>query len=203
MNYKLTLCPYFKAGVCEKGKKCKYSHDMSVADTKQSNIDIYSDPRTKLGKAPLDTIITCKDFISAVENDKYGFNWKCPLGGDDCQYMHRLPMGYVLQKDTAPEDKDDDEMTLEEKIEEQRSLLKYDECTRITFETFNKWKEMKAKKKQDEALAKMEEVKLTGTTKTGKAFGFMSGKALFSYDPSLFQGDDDEEEAADATYATK
>ena len=28
VDYKLTLCPYFKAGVCEKGKRCKYSHDM-------------------------------------------------------------------------------------------------------------------------------------------------------------------------------
>lgn len=175
---------------------------MSVADTKQSNIDIYTDPRTKLGKAPVDTIITCKDFIAAVENDKYGFNWQCPRDGDNCQYMHRLPQGYVLQKDAPPEEKDDDEMTLEEKIEEQRSQLKYDECTRITFETFNKWKEAKIKKKQDDAIAKMEEVRLTGTTKTGKAFGFMSGKALFSYDPSLFQGDDDDEDEADTTQAT-
>jgi hypothetical protein len=32
IDYKATLCPYFKAGVCEKGKRCKYSHDLSVAD---------------------------------------------------------------------------------------------------------------------------------------------------------------------------
>ena len=32
VDYKATLCPYFKAGVCEKGKKCKYSHDLSVSD---------------------------------------------------------------------------------------------------------------------------------------------------------------------------
>ena len=30
IDYKATLCPYFKAGVCEKGKKCKYSHDMTI-----------------------------------------------------------------------------------------------------------------------------------------------------------------------------
>jgi len=41
VDYKCTLCPYFKAGVCEKGKRCKYSHDMSVAEMKTSNIDIY------------------------------------------------------------------------------------------------------------------------------------------------------------------
>lgn len=119
---------------------------MSVADTKQSNIDIYADPRQKLGKAPLDTIITCKDFINAVENDKYGFNWVCPNGADACIYMHRLPQGYVLQKDSGPPDSDDDEMTFEEKIEEQRAALEYDKCTRVTFETFTKWKEDKAKR---------------------------------------------------------
>jgi hypothetical protein len=98
IDYKATLCPYFKAGVCEKGKKCKYSHDMSVADIAASNIDIYTDPRVKIGKRE-DTLITCKYFVEAVEKDVYGFNWKCPNNGDDCHYMHRLPMGYVLVKD--------------------------------------------------------------------------------------------------------
>jgi len=41
VDYKATLCPFFKAGVCEKGKRCKYSHDMSVSELKTSNIDIY------------------------------------------------------------------------------------------------------------------------------------------------------------------
>jgi hypothetical protein len=101
------LCPYFKAGVCEKGKKCKYSHDLSVADMKESNIDIYTDPRVKIGKAPVDTIITCNDFVKAVEKDLYGFNWVCPTKGDDCPYMHRLPQGYVLIKDKKKKGEDD------------------------------------------------------------------------------------------------
>ncbi len=84
VDKKNTLCPYFKAGVCEKGKKCKYSHSMSIVDAKQANIDIYTDPRSKVGKAPQDTIITCKNFIEAVEADKYGFNWVCGNGGDEC-----------------------------------------------------------------------------------------------------------------------
>lgn len=83
LDNKLQLCAYFKAGVCEKGKKCKYSHDLSLEDKKTANIDIYSDPRQKIGKVP-DTIITCKTFIDAVENNQYGFNWVCPNGGDDC-----------------------------------------------------------------------------------------------------------------------
>jgi len=58
VDYKATLCPYFKAGVCEKGKRCKYSHDLSVSDAQSSNIDIYTDPRARIAKVP-DTIITC------------------------------------------------------------------------------------------------------------------------------------------------
>lgn len=119
IDYKATLCPYFKAGVCEKGKKCKYSHDLSVADLKESNIDIYTDPRVKIGKAPIDTIITCNDFVKAVEKDLYGFKWQCPNKGDDCPYMHRLPMGYVLIKDKKKkgdggEDSDEEIVPLEE-----------------------------------------------------------------------------------------
>ena len=96
VDYKRTLCPYFKAGVCEKGKKCKYSHDMSVSEAKTAGIDIYQDPRAKIGKMPAGTIITYMHFIQAVEQDKYGFNWVCPNNGDNCVYRHMLPQGYVL-----------------------------------------------------------------------------------------------------------
>jgi hypothetical protein len=27
---KTLICEYFKQGLCQKGKKCKYSHDMSL-----------------------------------------------------------------------------------------------------------------------------------------------------------------------------
>ena len=63
--------------------------------------------------------------------------------------------------------------------------MKFDDCTRVTLETFKKWKEEKAAKKQAELEAKVEEEKKKGQ-KGGKAFGFMSGKALFTYDPTLF-----------------
>lgn len=147
VDYKATLCPYFKAGVCEKGKRCKYSHDMSVSDVATSNIDIYTDPRKT--KAP-DTIITCKNFVDAVEKDQYGFNWVCPNNGDACIYMHRLPQGYVLVKDKKtkmPGDEDEDTMTLEEKIEEERRNLPSEGLIPVTLETFTKWKEEKARKK--------------------------------------------------------
>ena len=38
------LCAYFKAGVCQKGKKCKFSHDLAL-DGKSAKIDYYKDPR--------------------------------------------------------------------------------------------------------------------------------------------------------------
>lgn len=149
LDPKFILCPMFKQGMCSKGKKCKNSHDLSVDQAKKTSIDIYSDPRAKLGKMP-DTIITCKYFIEAVEKDLYGFNWVCPFKGDDCHYRHMLPQGYVLDRDTkGPKEGDsDDEMTLEEKIEEDRAALKSDECTPVTAESFAQWKIDRAAKKQ-------------------------------------------------------
>lgn len=87
VDHKKTLCGYFKAGVCEKGKKCKFSHDLSLEDNRSMAIDLYTDPRTKINKAP-DSIITCRSFLDVVEKNLYGFNWVCPNGGDECTYRH-------------------------------------------------------------------------------------------------------------------
>lgn len=92
---KSVLCAYFKAGVCEKGKKCKFAHDLTL-DGKTAKIDIYKDPRDKNGKPPERTDITCENFVDAVEKGVYGWNWDCPNGGDKCVYTHALPPGYVL-----------------------------------------------------------------------------------------------------------
>lgn len=48
---KSVLCAKFKAGVCDKGKKCKFSHDLEI-EGKSAKIDIYSDPRDRNGKDP-------------------------------------------------------------------------------------------------------------------------------------------------------
>ena len=47
-----------------------------------------------------------------------------------------LPPGYVLNRDKGEEGKDDDDMTLEERIEEDRGKLKHDDCTPVTAESF-------------------------------------------------------------------
>lgn len=41
---KTILCVYFKAGHCDKGNKCKFSHDMNIG-RKVEKKDLYSDTR--------------------------------------------------------------------------------------------------------------------------------------------------------------
>lgn len=94
---KSVLCAYFKAGVCEKGKKCKFAHDLSL-DGRAAKLDIYNDPRDKKGINADRTDITCQFFLEAVEKNVYGWLWECP-NGEDCTYTHALPMGYVLNRD--------------------------------------------------------------------------------------------------------
>lgn len=190
VDHKKTLCAYFKAGVCEKGKKCKYSHDLALEDNRSMAIDLYTDPRAKVGKAP-DTIITCRDFLDAVEKNLYGFNWTCSNGGDNCTYRHMLPHGYVLQRDKKANKGDDDssseeeEMTLEEKIEEERANLVSSECTPVTLETFNKWKADKAARKIAELEERAAQEALKGK-KDKSQMNFMSGRALFQINPEMF-----------------
>ena len=186
------LCAYHKAGVCEKGKKCKYSHDLTL-DGKSAKIDIYTDPRDRLGKPDWRTDITCTNFLDAVEKNLYGWLWECANGGDKCVYTHALPAGYVLQRDKKDQEKlaledDEDEMTIEEKIEEERAALPSEGLTPVTLESFTEWKRRKAERKQKELEEKMKEEAKKAGSKGGS--GILSGRALFKYDPNLFQDDE-------------
>ena len=49
---------------------------------------MYADPRAGTVDMPEDTIITCKHFLDAVEDEKYGWRWECPNNGNKCQYRH-------------------------------------------------------------------------------------------------------------------
>ncbi|KAI9809936.1 MAG: hypothetical protein M1825_000369 [Sarcosagium campestre] len=122
---KTVLCQFFKAGYCEKGKKCKFSHDPAV-ERKAEKRNLYTDTRegegengekgkkddnmddwdeeklrkvvlSKHGNPKATTDKVCKFFIDAVENGKYGWFWQCPNGGDKCMYRHNLPPGFVLK----------------------------------------------------------------------------------------------------------
>ncbi|KAJ3329987.1 hypothetical protein HDU76_006715 [Blyttiomyces sp. JEL0837] len=121
---KTIVCNYFKAGTCQKGSKCKFSHDLNV-ERKGAKIDLYTDNRedgpggkeadtmdkwddSKLqavvnqkqeaSNKNLPTEIVCKFFLDAIESRKYGWFWECPNGGKACKYRHALPPGYVLKK---------------------------------------------------------------------------------------------------------
>jgi hypothetical protein len=73
---KSILCAYFKAGNCDKGKKCKFSHDLTM-EGRNAKIDLYSDPRDRKSKEkdPNRTDITCTHFLEAVEKGVYGWLW--------------------------------------------------------------------------------------------------------------------------------
>jgi hypothetical protein len=126
---KTVLCIFFKQGHCEKGRKCKFSHDPNV-ERKAAKKDLYTDSRdekteeeekkqkdtmddwdeeklrsvvmSKHGNPRTTTDKVCKFFVEAVENQKYGWFWTCPNGGDKCMYKHSLPPGYVFQPSTDP-----------------------------------------------------------------------------------------------------
>lgn len=158
---KSVLCAYFKAGVCEKGKRCKFSHDLGL-DGKAAKIDLYSDPRDKAGKPAERTDITCTHFIDAVEKNLYGWLWECPNGGEKCVYTHALPIGYVLEREKkeaaklALED-DEDEKTIEEIIEEERAALPAEGMTPVTLESFHEWKKQRQERRQKELEKKAAE----------------------------------------------
>jgi hypothetical protein len=116
---KTVVCIFYKKGNCEKGKKCKFAHDLEV-ERKTEKKNIYQDTRaddeekkrqetsadwdeeklrqvvlSKKGNQRTTTDKVCKYFIQAIEDGKYGWFWVCPNNGDKCMYRHALPPGYV------------------------------------------------------------------------------------------------------------
>lgn len=162
---------------------------------------------------PEDTIITCKHFLDAVEDELYGWRWECPNAGVKCQYRHMLPEGYVViskkereanRKDAVKNAEDAAAKTLEEQIEEERAALPSEGLTPVTKESFFAWKDRRKARKQKELEDRMREEELKKVSKGRKAGGgggggknsIMNGRALFSYNPDLFT---DADGAADAT----
>lgn len=116
---KTVVCIFYKKGNCEKGRKCKFAHDLAI-ERKTEKKNLYSDTRkeeeetkkaetsadwdeeklrkvvlSKKGNQRTTTDKVCKYFIEAIEDGKYGWFWICPNGGDKCMYKHALPPGYV------------------------------------------------------------------------------------------------------------
>lgn len=124
---KTIVCIFYKKGDCEKGKKCKFSHNLED-ERKVDKKSLYQDTRaeeeaekeqkkaetsedwdeeklrsvvlSKKGNQKTSTDKVCKFFIQAIEDGKYGWFWVCPNGADKCMYKHALPPGYVLSRDS-------------------------------------------------------------------------------------------------------
>ncbi|KAH8696433.1 hypothetical protein BGW36DRAFT_360269 [Talaromyces proteolyticus] len=210
---KTIVCQFHKQGHCEKGKKCKFSHDLSI-ERKAVKRDLYSDSRdaeaaadtkdkdtmdqwdenklrdvvlSKHGNPRTTTEKVCKHFIEAVENQKYGWFWTCPNGGDKCMYRHALPPGFVLKtKEQRAAEKALMEksplhtLTLEDWLESERHKLT-GTLTPVTPESFAEWK----KKRLDKKAAEEEAQKAKEAT----------GRMLFESGNWRPSGDSDEEES--------
>ncbi|KAI9314027.1 hypothetical protein BX666DRAFT_1862893 [Dichotomocladium elegans] len=208
---KTVVCMYFKQGHCERGSKCKFSHDLNI-ERKVQKKDLYTDSRaedtmenwdqkkleevvrSKAGKQP-PTDIVCKYFLEAIETSKYGWFWECPNGGVNCKYRHALPPGFVLKSKQQKEKDAKKEISLEEFLDSERHKLGPN-LTPVTLESFNAWKKSRLEKKDAEDLAdrKAKETRM----RAGRSQG-MSGRDLFDFNPSLAAEEDDDEEAIDLT----
>ncbi|KXL46456.1 hypothetical protein M433DRAFT_50634, partial [Acidomyces richmondensis BFW] len=183
---KTVLCQFFKKGACEKGKKCKFSHDLDVG-RKTEKRSLYTDTRdgegagedgkkgdtmdnwdeaklravvlSKHGNPKTTTDKVCKYFIAAVEEQKYGWFWTCPNGGDKCMYKHSLPPGFVLKtkeqraaERALMEKSPMATLTLEDFLDSERHKLT-GTLTPVTPESFAKWKKERLDKKAAESQA--------------------------------------------------
>ncbi|CAK7209216.1 Translation machinery-associated protein 46 [Sporothrix curviconia] len=216
---KTVVCIFFKKGNCEKGKKCKFAHDLDV-ERKTEKRSLYTDTRaeeeekkktetsadwdeeklrsvvmSKKGNQRTTTDKVCKYFIEAIEDGKYGWFWICPNGADKCMYKHALPPGFVLKTkeqraaEKALLDKSPLKTLTLEEFLESERHKLVGPTTPVTPETFAKWKKERLDKKAAEEQARQ------AKEATGRAL-FESGNWRTLDDDEASSEDDDD--AADA-----
>jgi len=209
---KSIFCAFFKQNLCKKGDRCKFSHDPECerkavkrnvyAAEPEDGMDEWDDEKLAEvvakkhgGEKSTTTDIICKKFLEALDNNKYGWFWECPLG-KDCKYRHQLPPGYVLKKDRAKKEKEEAGISIEDLIETERGTLDQNKLTKVTLQTFVAWKKKKLKEK---ALAEKKERAQKKKDFKESGGGGMSGVEMFRMDPSMLERhtedpDDDEGE---------
>ncbi|KAM0555980.1 hypothetical protein ACHAPJ_005960 [Fusarium lateritium] len=196
---KTVVCIFYKKGNCEKGRKCKFAHDLAV-ERKTEKKNLYNDGRkeeeenkkaetsadwdedklrsvvlSKKGNQQTTTDKVCKYFIEAIEDGKYGWFWICPNGGDTCKYKHALPPGFVLKTkeqraaEKALLDKSPLKTLTLEDFLESERHKLTGTLTPVTPESFAKWKKDRMDKKAAEEQARK------AKENTGRAL-FESGK---------------------------
>jgi hypothetical protein len=221
---KSVLCQHFKVGLCNKGDKCKFSHDLNIGK-KSAKVDVYTDMRdgetpaaddtmdkwdqsklesvinkkhhSQASKGPVTTTdIICKYFLDAIENSKYGWFWECPNGSDSCKYRHALPPGYVLKPKKNANDEDGEDAENAITLEEFLESERHKIAGVLTPVTEETFKRWKDDRKRKEAEeARQKEAEIRAGRVTA------SGKELFALNPELFQQDD--EEAMEEEYLTE
>lgn len=213
---KSVLCAFYKQGMCQKGAKCKFSHDLTV-ERKSEKRSLYVDNRDdednmdswdenklqevvdkKHGAQNVNkTEKVCKHFLQAIEEKKYGWFWVCPNGGNQCMYRHALPPGFILKSEKKKMEEQTEKISIEDLVEKERAALGSN-VTKITLESFLVWK----KKKRQEKLKELEASKEKRKTefKSG-ANAVISGREMFEFRPELInqEEDDDDAEAAAVT----
>ncbi|KAF4977368.1 hypothetical protein FZEAL_6096 [Fusarium zealandicum] len=196
---KTVVCIFYKKGNCEKGRKCKFAHDLAI-ERKTEKINLYNDNRaeeeetkkvetsadwdeeklrnvvlSKKGNQRTSTDKVCKYFIEAIEDGKYGWFWICPNGGDKCMYKHALPPGFILKTkeqraaEKALMDKSPLKTLTLEDFLESERHKLTGTLTPVTPESFAKWKTDRMSKKAAEEAARK------AKENTGRAL-FESGK---------------------------
>jgi len=208
---KSVVCQYFKLGSCDKGKKCRFSHDLNV-ERKAEKKNLYEDERdaklddtmdkwdeaklrevvlSKHGNPRTTTDIVCRYFIQAIEDQKFGWFWECP-NGSTCIYRHALPPGFVLksQKKAMAEAEKANVISIEEFLEVERHKLGSN-LTPVTPESFTKWKQTRLDKKgaEEEAIRNAKRVQQAA----GKLNG-MSGRDLFTFNPEWLEDEEGSED---------
>jgi hypothetical protein len=196
------------------GKKCKFSHDLTV-ERRVEKKSLYTDTRegeeeakkkddmvdwdeeklqqvikSKHGNPKTTTDKVCKFFIDAVENSKYGWFWQCPNGNDKCMYRHSLPPGFKLKTkeqraaEKALMDKSPLKTLTLEDFLESERHKLTGDLTPVTEASFAEWK----KKRLDKRAAEEEARRMREAT----------GRAMFERgDWEISEGEDDDDDDAD------